>query len=76
MQVQNEIQAKLLELSAGQYRSSIYKEQQKRLSQLDAQFDVLPENLDIEAVDLISMTSQLTFIEKQMLMIMASTIVI
>ena len=76
MQVQNEIQAKLLELSAHQYRSSIHKEQQNRLFQLEAQFDVLPENLDIDAVDLISMTSQLTFFEKQMLMIMASTIVI
>ena len=34
------------------------------------------ENLDVDAVDLVGMTSQLTFVERQMLMIMASTIVI
>ena len=76
MQVEKEIQAKLTELSAGQNRIRLHKEQQERLLQLRAKFNVLPENLDVDAVDLVGMTSQLTFFERQMLMIMASTIVI
>ncbi|KAL5479210.1 hypothetical protein EMCRGX_G022704 [Ephydatia muelleri] len=77
MQVEKEIQAKVTELSAGQNRMLLHKQQQTRLSQLREKFSVLPQNLDVDAVDLvIGMTSQLTFFERQMLMIMASTIVI
>ena len=77
MQVEKEIQAKVTELSAGQNRMLLHKQQQTRLSQLREKFSVLTQNLDVDAVDLvIGMTSQLTFFERQMLMIMASTIVI
>ena len=76
MQVEKEIQAKVTELSAGQNRILLHKQQQARLLQLREKFNVLPPNLDVDAVDLVGMTSQLTFFERQMLMIMASTIVI
>ena len=76
LQVQNEIQAKTSELSAAQSRLHLHEEQQKRLSQLKVSLSAKPKDLDVSAIDLVGLTGQLTFFERQMLMTMASTLAI
>ncbi len=43
---------------------------------LSAKFDVSPNDLDVEKIDLIGWSSQLVLFQRQMLMIMGSTLVI
>lgn len=76
LDVQNQLQAKLSELSAAYSNKRVHSDQQKRLSHLRTIFDAEPEDLDVEAVDLIGLSGQLVFFQRQMLMIMASTLVI
>ena len=76
IEVQNVMQAKLSELSAAYSNKRVHDRQKKRLSDLSAKFDVAPEDLDVEAVDLIGFSGQLVFFQRQMLVVMASTLVI
>ena len=74
--VQNELQAKASELSAAQSHSRLHHEQQKRFSKLKVSFTAKPKDLDVSSIDLVGLTGQLIFFQRQMLMTMASTIVI
>ena len=76
LQAQNEMQAKVSELSAAQSRSRLHIEQQERLSKLKVTLAAEPKDLDISSIDLVGLTGQLIFFQRQMLMTMASTIVI
>ena len=76
LSVQNEIQDKLSELSAAQSRSCLHDKQQKRLSKLKVTLAAEPNDLDVSTIDLVGLTGQLIFFQRQMLMTMASTIVI
>ncbi|KAI6649630.1 hypothetical protein LOD99_6634 [Oopsacas minuta] len=76
LQVQNQLQTQLSELSALSSRTRISEEQVKRLEKLHLKLQAKPEELDVQAIDLVGLTGQLYLFQRQMLMTMASTIVI
>jgi hypothetical protein len=76
LDVQNQLQAKLGELSAAYSNKRVHNNQRKRLSELRAVLDAKPDDLDVNAVDLVGLSGQLVFFQRQMLIIMASTLVI
>ena len=76
LQVQNQMQAKVSELSAAHSRSRLHIEQQESLSKLKVTLTAEPKDLDVSSIDLVGLTGQLIFFQRQMLMTMASTFVI
>ena len=76
LEVHHEIQAKVSELSAAQYRLRIHDDQQKRLAQLKVTLSAQPKDLNVSSIDLVGLTGQLNFFEHQMLLTMASTLTI
>ena len=76
LEVHHEIQAKVSELSAAQYRLRIHEDQQKRLAQLKVTLSAQPKDLNVSSIDLVGLTGQLNFFEHQMLLTMASTLTI
>lgn len=76
LEVQDKLQAKLSQLASFYSNKRVHDEQKKRLEALTTKFNVQPQHLDVQSVDLIGMSGQLVFFERQMLAIMASTLVI
>ena len=76
LEVQNELQRKLSELSADGSRLRLHAKQKYRLSQLSAVLDAEPKNLDINTVDLVGSIGRLLCFERPMLLTMASTVTI
>ncbi|XP_038064052.1 uncharacterized protein LOC119734556 [Patiria miniata] len=76
LQTQSTIQGIVADLSANQQRISLHKCQKKRLDELKVNLNAKPENLDVEKVDLIGLSGKLNFFQRQMLMTLASTMVI
>ena len=76
LEVQNNLQRKLGELSAGSACLHLHAEQKSHLSQLSAAIDAEPKNLDTSAADLVGSIGQFLCFERPMLLIMASTVAI
>ena len=76
IQVQNQLQSELCELAAASRQARTHEEQMKRLNKLHINFQAKPSDLDIEAIDLVGLTGSLLFFQRQMMLIMASTVVI
>jgi hypothetical protein len=76
MDAQNQLQKILCDLSAAKQQSSVHKEQTDRLNELKTKLSVQPSELKRQDIDLIQMTGQLVFFERQMLSILSSTLLI
>uniref|UniRef100_UPI00358F5283 uncharacterized protein n=1 Tax=Myxine glutinosa TaxID=7769 RepID=UPI00358F5283 len=76
LQAQQNVQEIAADLSTAQQRLTLQKDQKKRLDDLKANLNAKPEELDVSKIDLIGLSSQLIFFERQMLMTLASTLVI
>lgn len=76
IEVQNELQQRLVELASAKSQLRLHAEQKNRLAQLKMELQVEPANLNKGAIDLVGKIGQLIFFERQMLLIMASTIAI
>ena len=76
MDAQNQLQKIMCDLSAARQQSSVHKEQTDRLNQLKTKLKEKPSDLKKQDIDLIQMTGQLLFFERQMLSILSSTLLI
>ncbi|XP_028412342.1 uncharacterized protein LOC114535155 [Dendronephthya gigantea] len=76
LESQSSIQKIAADLSAVQQRIKLHQDQKKRLDELKINLDAKPQKLDLEKIDLIGISGQLLFFQRQMLMILASTVVI
>ena len=75
MECQNTIQRIASELSSTEQQIILSKQQKGRLSELQVKFSASPDNLDVQAIDLVGLTGQLLLFQRQMLMTLASVIV-
>lgn len=75
IECQNNIQSMASELSSIEQQIQLSKQQKKRLGDLKVTFSSGPEDLPVETIDLVGLTGQLLFFERQMLMTLASVIV-
>ena len=66
------MQAKVSGLSAAQSRSRLHIEQQEHLSKLKVTLTAEPKDFDVSSIDLVGLTGQLIFFQRQILMTMAS----
>jgi len=64
---QNELLQKLSELAAAEARFNLHNRQKDCLNELKLKLDVLPDDLDSEAIDLVGSIGKLTVFERQML---------
>lgn len=71
----NKIQSLSCELSSLTHQVQLCKQQKERLRKLKVTFSAKPKDLDVEAIDLVGLTGQLIFFERQMLMVLASVVV-
>ena len=76
LQSQKIIQGIAADLSAAQQRIQLHDYQKKRLDDLKANLNAKPNDLDTAKIDLVGLSGQLIFFQRQMLMILASTVVI
>ncbi len=76
LQSQNTIQGIAAELSAAQQRITLHDAQKKRLDDLKIDLSVKPQDLKLSKIDLVGLSGQLIFFQRQMLMTLASTVVI
>ena len=77
LEVQNNLQRKLGELSADNACLHLHAEQKSHLSQLSVAISIAePKNLDTNTVDLVGSIGQFLCFERPMLLIMASTVAI
>lgn len=75
IECQNTIQSIASELSSIEQQIVLSQQQKRRLSKLKVNFSAGPKDLDVETIDLVGLTGQLLFFERQMLMTLASVIV-
>ena len=76
LESQSAIQRIAADLAAAQRRITLHHDQKKRLNELKINLDAKPKDLDTEKIDLIGLSGQLLFFQRQMLMILTSTVII
>ncbi|XP_038061127.1 uncharacterized protein LOC119731911 [Patiria miniata] len=76
MECQATIQQISADLSSLNMKIQLSEEQQKRLEELKVVLDAKPDELEVPKVDLIGLSGQLLLFQRQMLMTLASTVMI
>ena len=75
IECQNTIQSIASELSSTEQQILLSQQQKKRVSKLKVTLSSGPESLDVETIDLVGLTGQLVFFQRQMLLTLSSIIV-
>ena len=76
LESQSVIQRISADLTEAQQRLTIHEDQKKRLDELKVNLSAKPKQLDVEKIDLVGLSGQLLFFQRQMLMTLASTLVL
>ncbi|XP_072050746.1 uncharacterized protein [Amphiura filiformis] len=76
IQCQDTVQQICADLSGAEQQLELAKMQEERLEDLKVDLSAKPEDLDVANIDLVGLSGQLIFFQRQMLMTLANTIVL